>query len=133
MALNASVAARNAMADAFSNYLGSGAKLVLYTGPQPTDATGAATTVLATIPLNASGNPFTVASNGAIALVGVPLSATASASGVVAWARLFKSDGTTVGGDLSVGTTGTDIIISNTTLSSGNTEQITSLTITFPA
>ncbi len=132
MALNASVGARNAMADAFTTYLGTGAKLRIYSGTQPADATGAAGTLLVEIPLSA-GNAFAAATGGTITLSGVPLSANATGSGTAAWARLFKSDGTTVGGDLSVGTSGTDLIITNTAISSGNPVQVTSLSITFPA
>src|SRR5215831_3985760 len=37
-------------------------------------------------------------------------------NGTVAWARALRSDGTTVFGDFTVGTSGTDIIVANTSL-----------------
>ena len=42
-----------------------------------------------------------------------------AATGVCTFARAYKSDGTTVLGDYTVGTSGTDIIIGNTTIQTG--------------
>ena len=86
-----------------------------------------ATGVLATIALPTT--PLTV--SGAVAtLAGVPLSATASASGTAALAEFRNNAGTTVVSGLTVGTSATDIILGTTSITSGGTVTITSGTIT---
>jgi hypothetical protein len=94
-----------------------------------TSALSGATGVLATIPL--STTPATV-SGDVLTLSGVPLSATASATGTAALAELRNNAGTVIVGGLTVGTTATNIIISNTAITSGQTVQVTSGTITHP-
>lgn len=94
-----------------------------------TSALSGATGVLATIPL--STTPATV-SGDVLTLSGVPLSATASASGTAAKAELRNNAGDVIVGGLTVGTSGADVIISNTTITSGQTVQVTSGTITHP-
>ena len=86
-----------------------------------------ATGVLATIALPTT--PFTV--SGAVAtLQGVPLSATASATGTAALAEIRNNAGTTVVSGLTVGTTATDIILGSTSIVSGGTVTITAGTVT---
>jgi hypothetical protein len=92
-----------------------------------TSALSGGTGVLATI--NLSTTPASV-SGDVLTLAGVPLSATASASGTAAKAELRNNAGTVIVGGLTVGTSGTDVIISNTTITSGQTVQVTSGTIT---
>lgn len=94
-----------------------------------TSALSGATGVLATI--NLSTTPATV-SGRVLTLSGTPLSATASADGTAAKAELRKNDGTVVVSGLTVGTTGTDIIIASTTVTNGQSVQVTSGTITHP-
>lgn len=94
-----------------------------------TSALSGATGVLATIPL--STTPATV-SGDTLTISGVPLSATASASGTAALAELRNNAGTVIVGGLTVGTSGTNIIISSTSVTSGQTVQVTSGTITHP-
>lgn len=90
-----------------------------------------ATGVLATITL--STTPATV-SGDTLTLSGVPLSATASASGTAAKAELRNNAGTVIVGGLTVTASGGggNIIISSTSITSGQTVQITSGTITHP-
>lgn len=94
-----------------------------------TSALSGATGVLATIPL--STTPATV-SGDTLTISGVPLSATASATGTAALAELRNNAGTVIAGGLTVGTSGTNIIISSTSVTSGQTVQVTSGTITHP-
>lgn len=54
------------------------------------------------------------------------------ASGTASFARAYKSDGTTVIGDLTVGTSGTDIIIGSTSVQTGTNCSIT-FTLKMPA
>lgn len=94
-----------------------------------TSGLSGATGVLATITL---GKPSSTVSSRVLTISGVPLSATASASGTAALAELRTSAGTTIASGLTVGTSGTDIIINSTTITSGQTVQLTSGTITHP-
>jgi hypothetical protein len=92
-----------------------------------TSALSGATGVLATITLSAT--PATV-SGSVLTLSGTPLSATASGTGTAALAEFRNNAGTTIISGLTVGTSGTDIIINATAISSGQTVQVTSGTIT---
>lgn len=94
-----------------------------------TSALSGATGVLATIPLPTTA--FTVSAKVAT-LQGVPLSATASATGTAALAELRNNSGTVIASGLAVGTTGTDIVLGSTAISSGQSVSITSGTITAP-
>jgi len=92
-----------------------------------TDSAGVFGTVLATITLSAT--PGTV-SGAVLTLSGTPLSATASNTGTAAWARIKNNGGTVIVDTLSVGTSGTDIIINSTSITSGQTVTLSSGTIT---
>lgn len=94
-----------------------------------TSALSGSTGVLATITLNTT--PGTV-SGDTLTLSGMPISATASATGTAAKAELRNNAGTVIVSGLTVGTSGTDVIISSTSISTGQTVQITSGTITHP-
>jgi hypothetical protein len=93
-----------------------------------TSALSGATGVLCTITLS-STPPFSIASKVAT-LSGVPLSATPSANGTAALAELRDSASNTVASGLTVGTSGTDIIVSTTTFSTSVPVSVTSGTIT---
>jgi hypothetical protein len=84
-------------------------------------------TVLATITLQ---NPAAVVSGTTLTISGVPISATAGATGTAAAAELRNNAGTAVVTGLTVGTSGTDIIINSTAITSGQTVQLTSGVIT---
>lgn len=88
--------------------------------------TGMAVT-LATIILQKPS--FSIASKVAT-LLGVPLSATAGNTGTAAAAQITDSAGTVIISGLTVGTSGTDIIINSTSITSGQTVQVTAGTIT---
>ena len=92
-----------------------------------TSGLSGATGVLATIALP---NPSFAEVTNVATLQGTPLSATASATGTAALAELRNNAGTTVVSGLTVGTSGADIIISSTAITSGQTVQVTSGTIT---
>lgn len=98
-----------------------------------TSALSGATGVLATVNLvttGTAGGAFQTPSAGVLTLAGVPLTATASATGTAALAELRNNAGTTICSGLTVGTSGTDIIISSTSITSGQTIQVNSGTIT---
>lgn len=113
---------KDARMQAVVTALGSGAVLVL-----GTSALSGATGVLATIALNSPS--FTVL-NGVLTLSGVPLEDDATGTGTVAKAELRASGGAVVLSGLTVGTSGTDVLINATAISTGQTIQVTLGTIT---
>lgn len=105
MAITLNSTLRNARSTAIVTEAGSGAKLAVYTAAYATklyESVCAAT--LGTV-------------SGGVLTLNAVASATAVAGGTAAIARLFKSDGTTmVIEGLTVGTSGTNIVITNTTI-----------------
>ena len=83
--------------------------------------------VLATVTL---ADPSATKLNGVLTLSGLPLSNAASATGIAAEARIRDSNSVDVITGLTVGTSGTDIVLDNTSIASGQTVNITSGTIT---
>lgn len=93
-----------------------------------TSALSGATGVLATITLSAT--PATIVSSTILTISGVPLSATASATGTAALAEIRNNAGTVIVSGLTVGTSATDIILNSVSITSGQTVTLTSGTIT---
>lgn len=86
-------------------------------------------TVLATITL--SDPAFGASASGVITLAGVPLSdSSADATGTAAAARIRDSDNNDVVTGLTVGTSGTDIILDSVSITAGQEVTISSGTIT---
>lgn len=92
-----------------------------------TSALSGATGVLATVPLQ---NPAATISGNVLTLAGVPRSAAATGTGTAAKAEIRNNAGAVIVADLTVGTSDADIIISSTAISSGQTVQVNSGTIT---
>jgi len=135
MTLRVSVAARNAGLDAAFNLADAGAgagTIKVYSGSQPATADTTETgTLLATFTL--ADPAFEVAASGVKDLDANPdLSTTAVATGTAGWARCEDSTGANVF-DGSVGTSGTDFIINSTSITSGQTVNLTLGSITDPA
>jgi hypothetical protein len=126
MALGLATGLRNAKLDAITTFAGTACKLRIYTATRPATG-GTATTLLSEHTL---GTPFAGAASAGVLTLNLPSNVTASATGTAAWARIVKSDGTTHVMDMSVGTSGTDLILGTTSINSGNTIAITSATIT---
>ncbi|CAK1277505.1 Uncharacterised protein [Burkholderia pseudomallei] len=127
MTMGFSTAVRNAMLDAITTQAGASALLSIYSGTRP--ATGGAlsgNTLLAQLTCNAT---FAPASSGGVLTLNSIASATAAATGTAVWARLTTSGGTFIA-DFSVGTSGTEIIIGTTSITSGATVSVSSATIT---
>lgn len=106
-------------------------KILVYSGSAPATADSAVTgTLLATFTLNATA--FGNASNGVITLNGVPLTVAASASGTAGYFRLTRGNGTTCILQGAVSTSGAEMNLNTTTITSGVNVTITSGTITVP-
>lgn len=59
--------------------------------------------------------------------------ASPSSSGTAGYARAFKTDGTTVLADFTVGTSGTDIVLGSTSINTGVPVNLSSFTLSLPA
>lgn len=118
---------RNARLDAITTFIGGSGKLRIYDGTRPATG-GAITNLLAELTLNATFAP--AASGGVLTLNAITSDASADATGTATWARMFKSDGTTIVMDMSVGTSGTDIVFNTAAFVSGAVVAVSAFTIT---
>ncbi|GGR51925.1 hypothetical protein [Streptomyces roseolus] len=135
MAVRLSASLANSLANAVDDAVnaGTGAGTIkIYTGSQPATAdTAASGTLLATFTL--SDPAFGAAASGTITLNGVPLTVAAAATGTAGWFRMESNGGATVTVlDGSVGTSGQQINLNTTSITSGVNVTITSGTITMP-
>lgn len=127
-------ASRNAACNALVDRAdaGSGAGYIeVRTGSAPASADDAATgTLLLTFTL--ADPAFGDAASGIATAASLPRTAVAVATGTAGWARLLDSDAAKIA-DLTVGSSGTDIEISNTSIITGRTVNLTALTVNMPA
>src|ERR1051326_1034384 len=129
--LKLSNAAVSVEADAFSDLLDNG-YLRIYTGTQPATADTAlsSNTLLAELRF---ANPASGAGvNGVITFSAITSDTDADATGTATFFRAFKSDGTSVVMDGSVGTTGCDLNINSTAIQIHAQVDVTSFTHTVP-
>lgn len=135
MALNPfySDAVVEAAANAKTAYV-NGGFLMIYSGSQPADANQAVTgTLLAKLPLSATAFAAATASGAAgsrvvTAVANAITSASALASGTAGYHVFMKSDGVSVGWMGSVGTSGCDLNLNSTTITSGTPVTVSSYT-----
>ena len=118
---------RNARLDAITTFAGASGKLRIYSGTRPATG-GAITTLLAELTLNATFAP--AASAGVLTLNAITSDSSADATGTATWARIFKTDGTTIVLDCSVGTSAADIILNTVSIVAAAVVACTSATIT---
>lgn len=127
------VARRNEALDSVRDNANSGF-LRLYSGSVPADADASlgAATLLAELTMNASA--FGAASGGVITAGAITQDSSANATGTCSFARVYQSDGTTVWSQItSVGTSGTELVLSTTSIVSGQPVSCSSFTVTWPA
>lgn len=125
---NLSDTAANAEANALAPLMNSGT-IQIYSGTQPTNANTALSgnTLLATCTFGATA--FGTAASSVITANSIT-AGTAGATGTATFARIYKSDGTTVVMDVTVGTSGSGIVLNTTSIVSGGLVSITSFTHT---
>lgn len=131
MALQFSVAVRNARLDAIETAIGASAILRIRSGAVPANTAAAdAGTVLAT--LNLPSDWMAAASAGSKALSGTWQDASADATGTAAHFRLYASDGTTCHGQGTVTITagGGDMTVDSVNFTAGQQFTVTGFTIT---
>ena len=126
------VSIRNAMLDLITTRAGNGALLRIYdsTGTgRP--ATGGAVTTQVLLAELTCGTPFAgSAASGVLTLSSITQDSSANASGTATWFRIVKSDGTSFVLDGNVGSSGSDLNLTTTTIVSGQPVSVTSFTIT---
>lgn len=130
MAIQLSVACRNAILDAIETAIGASAVLKIRTGAAPaTVATADSGTVLATLTLPSDW--MAAASSGSKALAGTWQDASADATGTAAHYRIYALDGTTahLQGTVTATSGGGDIELQNTSIAAGQSITITSFTL----
>ena len=118
---------RDAQQTGLITYAGSGSLIKIYSGTQPVNANTAISSQTLLVTLTVAGT-FGTDSNGTIT-IGSVTSGTAVATGTASFFRIFKSDGTTVIMDGSVGTASADMILNSTSIVTSQTVSISSGTI----
>ena len=130
MALQYSVAVRNAQLDAFETAIGASAILKIRTGSAPaTCATADSGTVLATF--NLPSDWMAAASSGSKDKSGTWEDLSADATGTAGHFRLYASDGTTchAQGTVTLTSGGGDMTLDNTSIATGQKVTVSSFTI----
>lgn len=130
MALQYSVAVRNAQLDAFETAIGASAILKIRTGAPPaTVATADSGTVLAT--LNLPADWMSAAAAGSKAKLGTWEDLSADAAGTAAHFRIYATDGVTAHAQGTVTATGGggDMTVDNVVFAAGQSFTITGFTI----
>ncbi len=131
MALQLSVAVRNAMLDAIETAIGTSAVMKIRTGAPPAGcATADSGTVLATLTLPSDW--MAAASSGSKAKSGTWEDTSADAAGTAAHYRLYASDGTTCHAQGTVTATGGggDLTVDNVVFAAGQSFTVTSFSLT---
>jgi hypothetical protein len=102
----------------------------IYDGSQPATADTALSgqTLLAELTFGADAFPAAVA--GVLTANAITSDSSANATGTASWARLLKTDGTSVVMDGTVGTSAANVVINSTAISAGAVVSCSSLTIT---
>jgi len=133
MAVQLSVAARNALLDAIETAIGASAVLKFRTGAAPaTVATADSGTVLAT--LNLPADWMAAAASGVKAKLGTWEDLSADASGTAAHFRVYATDGVTahLQGTVTVTGGGGDMTVSNVVFAVGQSFTVTGFSLTAP-
>jgi hypothetical protein len=129
MAIQLSVAVRNARLDAIETTIGTSAIMRIRTGAAPANCAAADSgTVLAT--LNLPADYLAAAASGSKAKSGTWEDTSADATGTAAHFRIYDSAGTTCHLQGTVGTSGTDLVVDNTSFATGQSFTVTGFTLT---
>jgi hypothetical protein len=131
MAIQLSVAVRNARLDAIESTIGTAAILRIYTGSPPADCATAATgTLLAEMTL--ASDWMNAASSGQKTKLGTWQDASANGTGTAGYFRIWDSGGTTCGlqGTVTATSGGGDMELDNTSIATAQQVTITTFTLT---
>lgn len=125
MALSYNVALRNARLDAITAAIGANGLLRIYDGTRPASG-GTATTLLAQLALGATAAP--AASGAVLTFNAITQDSSADATGNASWFRVTTSGGAFVI-DGSVGTSGSDLNLTTTSIVATQPVSVTSWAI----
>jgi len=129
MALSYSTTIRNGMLDFITTTVGTTAKLRIYSGSRPANVAAAITgTLLAELTCNATFAPS--ASGGVLTLNSITQDSSADATGTATHFRLWNSAASTAMMDGDVGTSGSDLNLSSTSIVATQPVSVTSFVIT---
>lgn len=118
---------RDAMLDAITTRAGNAALLRIYNGSRPATG-GTATTLLAEL---TCGSPFAAAAvNGVLTANAITQDSSANATGTATWFRIVQSDGSTFVMDGDVGTSGSDLNLTTTSIVATQPVSVSSFVIT---
>jgi len=125
------IAQRNRQLDALTARLNSGV-LRIYSGTKPAtaDTVLAGNTLLATLTFGATA--FAGATGATATANAIVQDSSAAANGTATFARLYETGGTVAVLDVTVGTSGTELIMSSVTVTTGLVVQISSLVLVQP-
>lgn len=129
MALKFSTAVRNARLDSIETTIGTGAVVKIRTGTPPADC-AAADSGTALIEFTLASDYMDDAASGSKDFSNTPVEVTADATGTAGHYRVYNSAETVCHMQGTVGESGTDMIIDNTSINSGQTTRISSWSIT---
>ena len=127
MALQYSVAVNNARLDAIETTIGASAKLRIYTGSAPANAaTAASGTLLVEMALPSD---WMAAASSASKVKAGTWQGTASGTGIGGYFRVVDNGGTATGIQGTVGMSGTDLILDNSSIASTQVVTISGFTL----
>lgn len=126
--LKYSAVLKAAQMNALTTVLGNGAQLLVFAGTQPAtpDTASTGSTLLATL---ACGTPFAAATTTGVLTLSAITGANAVAAGTAAWYRLTTAAGT-AHADGAIGTSVSDLNLTNTNIAVGQAVSVTSSTYT---
>jgi hypothetical protein len=129
MVVRYAAATKNARLDRITTDIGTSGFLRIYSGTKPTnpDTALSGNTLLAQLALSSTFAPG--ASGGVLTASTITADSSADATGTATWATLTTSAGTRIV-DMDVATSGSDLNLNSTAISSGAQVSVTSLTIT---
>jgi hypothetical protein len=129
MTVTTTTAVKNARLDAINATWGASAKLRLYSGTPPANAAAS----LSGNTLLVEVTPAPASASGATKdMLGGTKTNTAAAAGTASFYRVYDSGGTTCHEQGTVGTSGTDLVIDNTTIALAQTVNFNTWTKTEP-
>jgi len=130
MAIKLSAAARSARMDTITTSVGTSGKLRIYSGTRPANVAAAITgTLLAELTTNASAFAA-AASTGVLTASAITGDTSADNTGTATHFRLFQSNGTTAVMDGDVGTSGSDLNLTTTSIVATQPVSVTSFVVT---
>ncbi len=136
MALQFSIPVRNAMLDSIPTIVGTGARIMFYTGAPPAN-TSASLDGIANIKIcefDLASTWMNLASIGSKSFSGMPMQVAAISGGILGCFQLYAADGITVHmqGTITATGGGGDITVDQTSVINGQLINITGFTLTAP-